>query len=63
MQLYGEYDSRTNGRNDVGDDQRPVFKHDSLDNENTLPAPSDRKVGVAIPSVSRVRIVAMACGR
>ena len=28
MQLYGEYDSRTNGRNDVGDDQRPVFKHD-----------------------------------
>ena len=45
MQLYGEYDSRTNGRNDVGDDQRPVFKHDSLDNEKHAASAQRQKGG------------------
>lgn len=45
MQFYGEYDSRTNGRNDVGDDQRPVFKHDSLDNEKHAASAQRQKGG------------------
>lgn len=31
--------------------------------KSTEPSPNIRKVGMAMPSVSRVRIVAIACGR
>ena len=58
--LDGDDDHRADGGDDVGDDQGPIRQ--PWMTKKSEPRPIITKVGMAIPSVSRVRMVTIAWG-